>query len=52
MRISLSHVLVLTILVPASICVAALSSQFGGFIEMQCSIEGCRVVIDGRSAAP
>ena len=45
----LNQIAVAALLVVGGITVAAMFSGYTGLIELQCSSEGCRVVIDSRS---
>ena len=45
----LNQIAIAALAVVGAIGVAAMFSDYAGLIEFQCSTDGCRVVIDGRS---
>lgn len=45
----LNQIAIAALLVVGGIAVTAMFSGYTGLIELQCSSDGCRVVIDSRS---
>lgn len=48
-RFGLNQIVIAALIVVGVIAVTGMFSGFSGFIELQCSSNGCRFVIDGRS---
>lgn len=46
---SFNHIALVTLLVFGLVTGGAISARYPGIIELQCSVNGCRFLIDGRS---